>query len=136
MIGLDTNILVRYLVRDDADQTALADRFIETECSAETPGFVCHIVLCELIWVLSAGYGYSRQTSLQVIEQMLRVKQFRIESPQTVWQALNDTRNGRADLSDYLLARNNLAHGCRFTATCDKKAGGHEIFRLINQRSS
>lgn len=131
MKGLDTNILVRYLVRDDSPQTALAERFIETECTVESPGFISHIVLCELAWVLTSGYGYSQHDSLKALQQMLRVTQFRIQSPQIVWQALADTRKGRADFSDYLLARANSSHGCEYTATFDKKAGGHEIFRLI-----
>ncbi len=132
MKGLDTNILVRYLVRDEHHQTTLADRFIETECSAETPGFISHIVLCELVWVLTSGYDYSPGDALKVLEQMLRISQLRIESPQIVWQALADTRKGRADFSDYLLARINRMHGCEYTATFDKKASDHEMFRLLH----
>lgn len=131
MKGLDTNILIRYLVRDDRHQTTLADHFIETECTMETPGFISHIVLCELTWVLMSGYRYSQHDSLKALEQMLRVTQFQIESPQVVWQALADTRKGHADFADYLLARSNSAHGCEYTATFDKKAGKHEMFRLI-----
>lgn len=131
MKGLDTNILVRYLVRDEPNQTALANRFIETKCTAEAPGFISHIVLCELVWVLTSGYGYRLYDSLKALEQMLRVSQLRIESPQIVWQALTDTRKGRADFSDYLLARANSAHGCEYTATFDKKAGGHEMFQFL-----
>ena len=133
MKGLDTNVLLRYLVRDDPAQTALADRFIETECTLETPGFVQHIVLCELAWVLTSGYGYSRHDSLMALEHMLRIAQFQVESPQIIRQALADSRKGRADFSDYLLARVGKAHGCEYTATFDKKAGSHEIFRLLSQ---
>ena len=136
MKGLDTNVLVRYVVRDRPDQTALSDRFIESECTVDTPGFVAHIVLCELVWVLTSGYGYSRRDSLKVLEQMLRVAQFRIESPQIVWQALADVRARPADFSDFLLARFNKAHGCEYTATFDKKAGGSEMFRLLGEQRS
>jgi predicted nucleic-acid-binding protein len=87
--------------------------------------------LCELAWVLISGYGYGQQDALRALEQILRVTQFRAESPQIVWQALADTRKGQADFSDYLLGRANRANGCEYTATFDKKAGKHEIFRLI-----
>ena len=131
MKGVDTNVLVRYLVRDDPDQTAVADRFIEGDCTADAPAFIAHIVLCELVWVLSSGYGYRRSDALKVVEQMLRVAQFRIESLQTVWQALADAREGTADFSDYLLARANGSRGCKYTVRFDKKAGDHEMFQLL-----
>lgn len=52
MIGLDTNALVRYVVRDDAQQTAAATRLIESSCKTNDPGLIALVVLCELVWVL------------------------------------------------------------------------------------
>ena len=67
MIALDTNVLVRFIVRDEERQTAAATRLIEDRCSAETPGLVSPIVLCELVWVLTSGYGYKREMVVRVL---------------------------------------------------------------------
>lgn len=58
MTGLDTNVLVRYIVQDDPKQSKLATECIEQRCTSESPGFVNLVVLCELTWVLARGYGY------------------------------------------------------------------------------
>ena len=60
MKGLDTNVLVRYLVQDDPKQAALATRYIERHCTADNPCFIGQIVLCELAWVLESNYQQSR----------------------------------------------------------------------------
>ena len=61
MIGLDTNVLVRYVTQDDAEQARLAGRLLEHTLNPRNPGFVANIVLCELVWVLESGYGYARE---------------------------------------------------------------------------
>ena len=61
MIGLDTNVLVRYLAQDDRVQSPLATRFLESSLSQETPGFVATVVLAELVWVLESNYQFSRE---------------------------------------------------------------------------
>jgi predicted nucleic-acid-binding protein len=68
MIGLDTNILLRYIVQDDPIQSGIATTFIETHCTAKTPGFVCNIVLVELVWVLEGGYGYDKNSIITVLK--------------------------------------------------------------------
>ncbi|MYL06955.1 MAG: type II toxin-antitoxin system VapC family toxin [Gemmatimonadales bacterium] len=60
MIGLDTNILVRFITRDDRELAAAATQLIESRCTAETPGHVCVPVLVELVWVLRRGYRYDK----------------------------------------------------------------------------
>lgn len=60
MIGLDTNVLVRYITQDDPQQAEQATRLIETRCAGADPGCIAQIVLCELVWVLSRAYGYSK----------------------------------------------------------------------------
>lgn len=123
MRGLDTNVLIRYLVQDDPAQAKAATRFIEAECSGEAPGFVNHIVLCELAWVLEGCYRQSRQHITRVLEQVLRVAQLQVDDPQVVWRALDDYRAGKADFADHLLARVNQASGCADTVTFDTAAG-------------
>ena len=122
MTGLDTNALVRYLAQDDPVQARTASRFIEEQCSAESPGFINHIVLCELIWVLKRCYAVKQEQALQVIEQLLRTVQFKVQDPEVVWAALRQARNGKADFPDCLIGRINISHGCRETVTFDQAA--------------
>jgi predicted nucleic-acid-binding protein len=71
MIGLDTNIFVRLVVADDPAQTARAQRFVETRCTPEAPGFINCIVLAELVWVLARAYDYSRAEIAAAVENLL-----------------------------------------------------------------
>lgn len=131
MRGLDTNVLVRYMVQDDPRQSRIASRFIESGCSAEVPAFIGHIVLCELVWVLTGAYEYPKGRVVQALEQILRIAQLRVEEPQLVWQALVDYRSEEADFSDHLLARSNLKRGCEHTVTFDKSAARALGFTLL-----
>lgn len=122
MIGLDTNILVRYITQDDPDQAALATHFIEQNCSGKSPGFINHIVLCELVWVLKRCYKADQAQALQVIEQILRTVQLQVQEPQVVWKAVRLAQKGRADFADVLITQVNLAHNCEETVTFDTTA--------------
>ncbi|GBE51975.1 PIN domain protein [bacterium BMS3Bbin14] len=122
MTGLDTNILVHYITQDDPIQAPLASSFIEKNCSAESPGFVNHIVLCELVWVLKRCYKIDQNRALQVIEQILRTVQLEIQEPQVVWKALKLAQKGQADFADFLSIQVNLANGCDETITFDSAA--------------
>lgn len=131
MKGLDTNVIVRYLVEDDPHQVARAVAYIDTHCTADNPCRVNRIVLCELEWVLSSGYGYSRALVADVLERILRTGQFVIEDSDEAWSALRDFRGGNAEFVDCLLARTNLAQGCEVTATFDRKASRLDGFELL-----
>ncbi|HJP99779.1 MAG TPA: type II toxin-antitoxin system VapC family toxin [Rhodanobacteraceae bacterium] len=133
MIGLDTNVLVRYIVRDDAHQAAAATRFLEGTLGAQHPGFIDNIVLCELFWVLESGYGYTRADITATLQRLLEVDRFRFEAPELAWQALDACRNG-ADFADALLARINEVAGCDYTATFDQRAATRiEPMRLLTR---
>jgi len=129
--GLDTNVLVRYLTQDAPRQSAAAARFIERECTGESPGFVSHVVLCELVWVLAGAYGCTKRELLQALEGILRVTQLRVEDPERVWRALSDFRSDGADFSDHLIAHAGLAAGCETTATFDRAAAKAPGFALL-----
>jgi predicted nucleic-acid-binding protein len=130
--GLDTNVLVRYIVQDDPRQAAVATDFIERQCTAESPCFIGHIVLCELAWVLESNYRQSRSEIADVIEALMQVGQLEVMEPDVVWRALLDYRNSNVDFPDYLLARVNNSQGCTATLTFDKKAGLQPPFQLLN----
>ena len=73
MIGLDTNVLVRFLVQDDPAQSALAAQLVEGRCHPDSPGLINRIVLCELVWVLESCYRYSRFQIVDVLECFIHV---------------------------------------------------------------
>ena len=131
MKGLDTNVLVRYLVQDDPKQAARAVRFIETSCTEERPCYIGTIVLCELAWVLESNYRQTRAEIAVVIEKLLQIGQLEVANPNVVWRALSDYRKSNVDFPDHLLARFNESAGCDSTVTFDKKASSQPAFELL-----
>lgn len=131
MTGLDTNVLVRYLVQDDPGQSRKASQVISRECTRGTPGFINRIVLCELVWVLESAYGYSKETIAGVLEKVLRTSQFQVEDVQSAWTAFRLYRKGKADFADCLLGTVNRHQGCDRTVTFDQQAGRLEGFVLL-----
>jgi predicted nucleic-acid-binding protein len=125
MIGLDTNVLVRYIMQDDAKQAALASRLVES--LTDGAGFIPLIVIAELSWVLSSAYGLSREQLAEALEGVLRSKEWVVEKPDIVWQAVRLFQSGSADFADCLIFRSAAAAGCEKTMTFDRdaaKSGG------------
>lgn len=131
MIGLDTNVLVRYLTQDDPQQAALATAFIEGELSASDPGIISHIVLCEVGWVLSRAYRYSREQTAQALHAILTCQEFQVESADLAILAWQDYTQGNADFSDYLLGRTHQRLGASHTVTFDRKAAHAAMFKVL-----
>lgn len=131
MYGIDTNVLIRYLVQDDPRQGRAASRFVRSSCTPESPAFLNRIVLCETVWVLETAYGYARDQIAEVLERILRTIQFRVEDPSETWSALSGYRRGVADFADVLLARTNARSGCKETVTFDRKAARFPGFRAL-----
>jgi predicted nucleic-acid-binding protein len=131
MIGLDTNILVRYLVQDDPEQSAVASRIFESELSALNKGHICPVVLCEVVWVLERAYGQKKAKLSKVIRTLLLAEFIEVEHRDAVWKALRDFASGKADFSDYLIARINQVCGSSVTLTFDRAAAASPgMFRL------
>jgi predicted nucleic-acid-binding protein len=131
MIGLDTNVLVRYITQDDPAQSALANDFIERQLSAARPGVIGHVVLCEVGWVLSRAYRYSRDQVADALNALLTCREFQVELPDVAILALQDYRRCGADFSDYLLGRMHQRLGAEHTVTFDRKAADVAQFRLL-----
>jgi predicted nucleic-acid-binding protein len=131
MIGLDTNVLVRYIVRDDEKQSAAATRLIEARCTTDNPGRVSSIVLCELAWVLTRGYGYSRAMVGRVIRRILSVQELQAERPELAWQAVRLFEQGRADFADFLIGLSNRENKAEVTYTFDTKAAESDLFQIV-----
>lgn len=130
MIGIDTNVLVRYITQDDEKQAAIAARRIEA-CCVETPGWISAIVLCETVWVLSRAYGYDKTTVQSVLQRIFLARELVVEQQEYAWSALRDYARGNADFSDYLIIHLNQSAGCEYTVTLDKKASNHRLVRLL-----
>jgi predicted nucleic-acid-binding protein len=134
VIGLDTNVLVRYLVQDDPGQSRKATQVITKQCTSADPGFINRVVLCELVWVLESAYGYSKDTILGVLEKLLRTSQLKIEDVQTAWTAFRMYQKGRADFADCLLGVTNQNRGCEWTVTFDQSASKLQGFQPLEPR--
>lgn len=130
MIGLDTNVLVRYIAQDDPKQTAKAVHLIENECSDARPGFVTAVALAELVWVLEECYRSAKTEVVTVLQRILRSRQLVVEEAEIVWKAVRLFESSRADFADCLIERIAAAHECEYTATFDKDAAAAGM-RLI-----
>jgi len=103
MIGLDTNVLVRYFTQDDPAQSRRAASFIETNCTEDGTGFVTLVVLCELVWVLDSGYRYQRADIARLLRGMASAPALTLERHDRVCRALSLYEKGRAGFSDCLI---------------------------------
>ena len=130
MIGLDTNLVVRYLTQDDAAQSKQAARIIDAAIEAGEDLYLNHIVVCELTWVLSRAYGYAKDELLGVLEKILAAGQFAFEDKDSLWRALEAFRRSSADFADCLIGVKNSTAGCRTTVTLDRAAAGLANFTL------
>jgi predicted nucleic-acid-binding protein len=128
--GIDTNVLVRYLVQDEPGQGRKATAFITKKCSADAPGLINRIVLCEVVWVLERAYQYPRNQVAGALDKILRTSQFKIEDHQEVWAALREYQTG-GDFADALIAAINRRLGCEYTVTFDRRAGRSSGFSLL-----
>ena len=128
MIGLDTNILVRYLTRDDEHQWQQASKLI----LENQPCFITNIVLCELVWVLrGTKYRFQKDEVINVLEAMLHSAAFEFENRSILDQALQRYKQGKADFSDYLIGATSRQAGCTETASFDGKLKGEKEFRWL-----
>lgn len=120
MIGLDTNVLVRFLVEDDAEQTRRAEAMVRAAIDREVPLFVADIVLCEMAWVLDVSYGVARKEIAENVALLLQARHLLFEDRDRLRRALEAFRAGRGDFADYLIAEVARVAGCGTVATFDK----------------
>jgi predicted nucleic-acid-binding protein len=121
VIGLDTNVLVRYITQDDNKQAALANALIENLDDA-SPGFVTLVTLVELSWVLESAYKFTRQQFAQVMQTLMTVDTIKLDRAAVVASAVRVYSASEADFSDCLIERLSAGAGCERTMTFDKAA--------------
>ncbi len=122
MIGLDTNILVRYLTQDDPAQSAKATEILERRLTEKSPGFVSVVAMVETVWVLDRAYFLTAQEIASAIERLLQVDVLAIENEQEVFTAMVALKQGRGSFADALIAELGARVGCTRTLTFDQKA--------------
>jgi predicted nucleic-acid-binding protein len=121
VIGLDTNVLVRYITQDDKKQAALANALIENLDDA-SPGFVTLVTVVELSWVLESAYNFTRQQFAEVMQTLMTVDIIKIDRAAVVASAVRVYAASKADFSDCLIERLSASAGCERTMTFDKAA--------------
>jgi predicted nucleic-acid-binding protein len=131
VIGIDTNVLVRYLTNDEPEMVDRAERLLERECTPDRLGFINLIVLCEVVWVLRAHYRFACEQIAAAIDALLRAPLLAVEHDDLVQRALHDYRTGKVDFADALTGLLNWRAGCEATATFDRKTAGLGTFRLL-----
>ena len=122
MIGLDSNILVRYLTQDDPIQSPKAIAIIERRLTEENPGFVCIVAMAETVWVLDRAYGLAMHEIAAAIERMLQTDVLVVENEQEVFTAMIALKEGHGSFADALIVALGARVGCSRTLTFDQKA--------------
>jgi predicted nucleic-acid-binding protein len=130
MIGLDSNILVRYLTQDDAVQSARAKEIMERRLTERNPGFVSVVATAEIVWVLDRAYDLTSSEIAVAIERMLQAETLVIEHEQQVFTAMIAFKRGQGSFADALIAELGSRAGCGHTLTFDRKALRLRGFRL------
>lgn len=131
MTGLDTNVLVRYIMQDDAKQSPRATRLVES-LTTDEPGFVALVSVVELGWVLSSSYGLTRAQLEQAFVALLRTKEIVVDRADLVLKALRVFNSGSADWADCLIERTAADAGCDRTMTFDIAAAKTAGMSLVS----
>ena len=122
MIGLDTNVLVRYLAQDDPAQSAKATELIERRLTQDEPGFISVVAMAEVAWVLERAYGLADQEIAAAIEGVLQAEVLVVENEQEVFTAMIALKAGLGSFADALIGAVNAKAGCSRTLTFDRRA--------------
>jgi predicted nucleic-acid-binding protein len=122
MIGLDTNVLVRYLTQDDPIQSLKATEIIERRLTEENPGFVSIVAMVETVWVLDRAYNLAAHEIAAAVEGMLQADVLVVENEQEVFTAMIALKDGQGSFADAIIAALGAKAGCSCTLTLDHKA--------------
>jgi predicted nucleic-acid-binding protein len=130
MIGLDTNLLLRYLAQDDPIQSPVATEIIE-RLTREDPGFISTVAIVETAWVLERHYRYQDEQIARVLEQVLQADVLSVENEREVYAATYALKEGEGSFADALIAGLGAKAGCMHTLTFDRRASRLPEFELV-----
>jgi predicted nucleic-acid-binding protein len=130
MIGLDTNVLVRYFAQDHKEQSAQATVLMES-LTDQTPGFVSLVTLVELVWVMQGAYKAKKADIVAILQMLLQTREVVAENTEIALQALARFAESKAGFADCLIERSGHRSGCTYTATFDIDAAATAGMRLL-----
>ena len=130
LTGIDTNVLVRFITRDDPYQTSLATVFMDS-LTIESPGFISLVVLAELFWVLNHSYKASRTSIIRTLKTLLSSSELFVEDTELVYEALAMYQETNADFDDCLIAKCAYRSGCQDVVAFDRKAARDIGMRVL-----
>ena len=131
MIGIDTNILIRYLAQDDLQQARKADALMAEAMDEGDRIHINDIVLCETVWVLRAAYRMSKATIVATLDKIMSTALFSFDDRELLRSALVEYRDGPGDFSDYLIGHRNIRAGSQHTVTFDRLLREGLNFQLL-----
>ena len=136
MIGLDTNVLIRFLVNDDEVQ-GQASRGLLASLSRANPGFISREVAVEVAWVLDQAYGLSQQQVAQALEDLVGSAELEFEAAEDVVGCVNDLRIGGGSFADQMIAAAARRHGVEEVYTFDTQAARRiDGFKLVGREAA
>jgi predicted nucleic-acid-binding protein len=131
MKALDTNVLVRFLVKDDEQQAKAVYRIFKQTESKAGVFFVPTLVALETVWVLDSVYETTRQEILDAIDELMLMPILEFEAQSAIRSFISSARENKTDLSDLLIAHCAKYSGCASVITFDKRAAKFELFELL-----
>ncbi len=131
MIGLDTNVVLRYLLQDDLEQSRRANEIIEGHLSEQEPGYLSLVCVLEIVWVLRS---LLRQRGVEIathVERLLAANSLVVQNEQQVFEAAFALKRGTGEFEDALIGALNAWAGCEKTLTFDRRAGRLRGFEVV-----
>ncbi|MGC8512270.1 MAG: PIN domain-containing protein [Acidimicrobiales bacterium] len=132
MIGIDTNVVVRYLAQDDPEQSPVASALID-ELTETDPGYVSLVTIVEIYWVLRRAYKVTAERCCELLAGLLDARELRVDRSAVVRAALTATRGG-LDFADSVIAELGSAAGCDHTVTFDQRAARDGSMRILDAK--
>lgn len=122
MIGVDTNVLLRFALRDDPGQSASAAAFIGADERLSRPAMICPVMLVEFVWTMQRKRGVPKERLLEILDAFAESERIAFSDERLIRSCIEQWRGGVADLPDYLIAASNLQAGAGSSATFDRRA--------------
>jgi predicted nucleic-acid-binding protein len=131
VIALDTNVILRYLLRDDLKQAKKAKALVDRLDRDDERAYVSDVVLCEVVWVLRSAYGFSRGQIGAVLLQLIAARQLTFDSTDRLLRAIRAFEVGKGDFADYVIREHGRDAGCAAVRTFDKALLGEDMFAAL-----